>query len=96
MKPGEMWCVECESVVPDPIETARRHAAAQPCLRGNTGDCHGEVTDRASLTGLTIYECAYHLAESLEREQGLRQRYPEQQPADFDPGYAGESWYGDD
>ncbi|WP_245671342.1 hypothetical protein [Nocardia amamiensis] len=98
LKPGEFWCYDCKSVVPDPIEVARLHAAAQPCLRSGQGNCRGEVSARQSYggTGTTIYECAHHMDESAEREQALRQRYPEHQPADFDPGYAGESWYEDD
>ena len=67
-------------------------------MRSGQGDCEGTVTGRASFggTGMTIYECARHMQQSWEREQKLRERYPAQQPADFDPSYAGESWYAED
>jgi hypothetical protein len=63
------------------------------CLRGPE-DCRGPVTGRPSYggTGTTIYECDKHMDESAERDQALRERYPEHAPADFDPAYAGESW----
>lgn len=91
LKPGEMWCYDCETVVPHPREVARRHAAAQPCLRRHDGNCEGEVSGRASIT-TTIYECAHHMAESIARNQANHHRYPEHPPADFDPTYAGETW----
>ncbi|MEU2043719.1 hypothetical protein [Nocardia niwae] len=98
LKPGQMWCHDCGSVVPDPAEVQHRLDAMQPCLRGPTGDCRGEMSARASFagTGLTIYECAFHRDQSWHRERKRRQDYPEHPPTDFDPADAGESWYGED
>ncbi|WP_433434534.1 hypothetical protein [Nonomuraea sp. CA-141351] len=76
------------------------HLKPEPeCIRSYDGGatCDGPVTYRQSYagTGLQIAECAKHQVEACEREQGLRRRYPELAPADFDPLYAGESWDGD-
>lgn len=60
-------------------------------------DCGGPVEYRSPLSGSgrSFPRCAKHWAERLDFEDGLRKRYPQQQPADFDPLYAGESWYED-
>lgn len=65
------------------------------CLDNWAGDpCEGEVEYRMPLsgTGKSFPRCDKHWAKRLDREQELRERYPEQPPADFDPLYAGESW----
>jgi hypothetical protein len=76
----------------------RRTDFQHECLRRGDGKCQGEVSGRASYggTGTMIYECVFHMDESAEKNQALRERYPEHQPADFDPTYAGESWYEDE
>lgn len=44
LNPGEMWCYNRQSVVPDSAEVQHRLDASQPCLRGPNDDCRGEVT----------------------------------------------------
>lgn len=85
-----------------PIPECEEHkttANAQECLRGGQIDnpCKGDVTMRASFagTGTPIWECEHHMDESHKRNEETNRRYPEHQPADFDPAYAGESWYED-
>lgn len=67
------------------------------CIDG-PGDCTGEVFPRESLTGsgMRINRCDGHWTKRLERQREIDERYPETQPADFDPSYAGESWYEED
>lgn len=59
-------------------------------------DCAGSVEYRMALsgTGISYPRCARHWADRLDLEEELRARYPDSPipPADFDPGYAGESW----
>jgi hypothetical protein len=43
-------------------------------------------------TGKSFPRCEKHWAERLETQRGIDERYPAQQPADFDPLYAGEHW----
>jgi len=97
MKPGEFWCRNCDTVVPDPmLEEERRIQREESCLRGPNG-CEGPIGARESFagTGTVIYECTRHMDESYTKDAELKARYPEHQPPDFDPAYAGESWYGD-
>ena len=70
---------------------------APTCL--NVGpDCEGPVEFRAPLSGTfrSFPRCAKHWDERLDLEQGLRERYPEQPPADWSPLDAGEAWSEDD
>jgi len=98
LKPGQMWCWDCQTIVPDPVLEQARQDAMEPCLHAGSGSCRGAVSGRLSYagTGTIIYECARHMDESALREAQIRRDYPDQQPADFDPYFAGESWYGDD
>lgn len=61
-------------------------------------ECQGAVEYRTPLsgTGRSFPRCTRHWEDRLELEQGLRERYPEQRPADFDPMAAGERWEEDD
>lgn len=61
-------------------------------------DCQGAVQYRMSLspTGLSVPRCDKHWSDRLDLDEGLRQRYPEQTPANFDPLYAGETWDDDE
>jgi hypothetical protein len=57
------------------------------------GDCRGEVTYYdVSGSGQAFPRCIHHLDEAIERDQAIRERYPVNAPADFDPYYAGERW----
>ena len=60
-------------------------------------DCQGPVELRMALsaTGIPYPRCEKHWGERLEVERGLAERYPHDQPADFDPLFAGESWDGE-
>ena len=64
------------------------------CLDDAAGDCEGEVAYRMALsgTGKSFPRCDKHWGERLDVQDGINQRYPEHQPADFDPSYAGEYW----
>lgn len=61
-------------------------------------ECNGPVEYRMALsaTGRPFPRCDYHWGVRLDQEQVTRERYPDQQPADFDPYYAGEAWYEED
>lgn len=61
-------------------------------------DCEGKTEDRPSLsgTGMPIPRCDKHWEKRLDLQEDLNRRYPAQQPSDFDPTYAGESWYEDE
>lgn len=63
------------------------------CINGPEG-CEGSVEYRMPLsgTGKSFPRCDKHWGERLDTEQGIRERYPEHAPADFDPSYAGEHW----
>jgi hypothetical protein len=63
------------------------------CMNGPDG-CQGATEYRAPLsgTGKSFARCDAHWEARLEAQQGINERYPQQQPADFDPSYAGESW----
>lgn len=60
--------------------------------------CEGSVEYRFPLsgTGKSFARCDKHWSIRLDLDQQLRERYPEQAPADFDPSYAGERWSEDD
>lgn len=61
-------------------------------------DCAGEVEYRMPLsgTGRSFPRCDHHWDERLDLESGLRERYPEQPPSDYDFYDAGEYWSEDD
>jgi hypothetical protein len=65
------------------------------CLDGPEG-CRGPVEWRMALsaTGRNFPRCDRHWANRLRVQAAIGRRYPDQAtpPADFDPGYAGESW----
>lgn len=71
---------------------------AGECLDGPEG-CRGEVLMREALSGsgLRYPRCDHHWERHVEcmqpRMDAIRARYPEYAPADFDPEYAGVSWY---
>lgn len=63
------------------------------CIDGSPGTCRGEVTLRSLPTGGGAFaRCEAHFEARLEREFELRRRYPDNEPSDFDPSYAGERW----
>lgn len=64
------------------------------CLDDHKGDCKGPVEYRPSLsgTGTAIPRCDKHWEDRLDEQDRINERYPDQQPADFDPYYAGERW----
>jgi hypothetical protein len=68
----------------------------QPECLDDVGDetCEGDVEYRMPLSasGKPFPRCDKHWAERLETQQGINERYPHNQPSDFDPSYAGESW----
>ena len=69
------------------------------CLDSHyNGTCTGPVEYRMALsaTGVCFPRCDGHWGERLDIQQGSNERYPSQQPDDFDPSYAGESWYEED
>lgn len=74
-------------------------AAGQPerpqCLDRSGGTpCDGVIEYRHPLspTGVSYPRCDQHWAERVDQQAEIDRRYPQQQPADFDPTYAGESW----
>lgn len=67
LKPGEMWCHNCQTVQPDPWIAHDKWVAEQECLRGPSG-CRGRIRERPSAGGTTmIYECEKHMEQSLQR-----------------------------
>jgi hypothetical protein len=64
------------------------------CIDGFGYDCEGAVEYRMGLsaTGRSFPRCEKHWQARLDREEGLRRRYPEQPPRDWSPLDAGESW----
>lgn len=68
------------------------------CLRASydSENCRGEVTQRPSFTTV-IFECEYHMDQSLRRNAETRRRYPDSDvaPRWFDPTVAGETWSDD-
>jgi hypothetical protein len=57
-------------------------------------ECEGAVEFRMALsgTGRSFPRCDKHWNERLVIQEGIDQRYPQHQPSDFDPAYAGEEW----
>lgn len=82
--PYVLWCENCttESQDPKPV-----------CLDGPDG-CDGDVTYRMPLTatGQAFPRCDYHWNLRLDLQEETNRKYPANQPADFDPGFAGENW----
>jgi hypothetical protein len=64
------------------------------CLDGYYGGCEGTLEYRFALsgTGISYPRCDKHWGERVVRQQEIDQRYPYNEPADFDPMYAGERW----
>lgn len=66
------------------------------CLEAADGDCKGAVEYRPSLTGTgtAIERCDYHWTKRLDKEEELREVYPDSPfpPPWFDPANAGEHW----
>ena len=64
------------------------------CIDEHQGNCAGDVEyrDPLSSTGKSFPRCDKHWGERLDLQYELEQRYPFEQPADFDPLYAGEHW----
>jgi len=62
------------------------------------GRCEGKVEYRLPLSGTNIPypRCDGHWTARLAKQEEHNRRYPVQQPADFDPLYAGERWNEDD
>lgn len=69
------------------------HTEIPTCLN-QSEDCTGPVEYRMPLsgTGVPFPRCDKHWDDRLELERGLRERYPEQPPADWSPLDAGEHW----
>jgi hypothetical protein len=65
------------------------------CVEGPGPDCSGPVYPHESVagTGAVYPRCDGHYTEKLRVAQEIAERYPAHPPADFDPSYAGESWY---
>lgn len=66
------------------------------CLDGQDllGACKGPIEYRESLsgTGIPYPRCDFHWDMRVDLQDQINDRYPSQQPADFDPMYAGERW----
>ena len=62
------------------------------------GSCDGATEYRMALsgTGRSFPRCERHWDMRLQYQDEINQRYPSQQPADFDPTYAGERWEEED
>ena len=78
--------------------TPQDRAVDARCLDSCEFDsCEGDVQYRMALSpsGKHFPRCDKHWAERLDTQRGIDARYPAMQPSDFDPGYAGESWYED-
>jgi hypothetical protein len=58
------------------------------------GTCEGTIEYREPLssTGRSFPRCERHWDMRLQTQDEINRRYPDQQPADFDPMYAGERW----
>ena len=65
---------------------------------GDPDGCDGKVEYRMPLsdTNKPYPRCDKHWAARLILQAEHNRRYPVQQPADFDPLYAGERWNEDD
>ena len=71
------------------------------CIDSHLGEpntCRGPVEFRYPLsgTGRRFPRCENHWQRRLDREEELRQRYPETAPASWSPLDAGEAWGEDD
>lgn len=64
------------------------------CLDAGRSLCEGKVEYRMALseTGKNFPRCDRHWELSLEEQERINERYPVQQPSDFDPLDAGENW----
>lgn len=64
------------------------------CLDYHMNSCEGAVEWRYSLspTGRSFLRCDRHWDMRVQLQYEIDIRYPSQQPADFDPMYAGERW----
>jgi hypothetical protein len=65
------------------------------CLDGYyKEDCEGDIKYRDALsgTGYSFPRCERHWDMRVQAQDEINRRYPKQQPADFDPMYAGERW----
>lgn len=68
------------------------------CLRSHNGEkCQGALGERWTDAGTRIVECRHHMETSLQRNEELRERYPNSSmpPSWFDESNAGESWNDD-
>lgn len=67
------------------------------CLN-ESEECAGRVEYRTALsgTGQPFPRCDHHWDLRLAEQDRINRMYPDQQPEDFDPSYAGESWYEDE
>lgn len=65
------------------------------CLDEHQGGCAGAIKLREPLsaTWRSFPRCDKHWWRRLEEQERINRTYPEHPPADFDPLYAGESWY---
>jgi hypothetical protein len=90
---GEVQCRDCGHIEPAPPPIP-----AEDCLEFHSGECKGSVELRYPLSesGKWFPRCDHHWDERLVVQDGINQRYPEHQPSDFDPTFAGESWYEDE
>jgi hypothetical protein len=64
------------------------------CLNSHDGSCKGAVEYRMPLSGSgkSFPRCDKHWSDRLDLEQGLRERYPINPPADWSYLDAGEYW----
>lgn len=67
------------------------------CIDGYGPDdssCSGPIEYRMALsgTGQSYPRCDGHWERRVDREQEIRQRYPEHAPSDWSPYDAGEAW----
>lgn len=99
--PDAVICTECSTrgnVVALYVRDTGEHDEQEhpECINANE-DCAGRVEYRMPLsaTGKPFPRCGKHWDDRLTLEGRLRRDYPTEQPADFDPSYAGESWYED-
>lgn len=67
---------------------------AKECLDYHVDSCEGDIEWRypLSATGRSFLRCDRHWDMRLQAQEEINRRYPSQQPADFDPMYAGERW----
>lgn len=82
--PYVLWCANC---------TTESQESNPTCLDGPDG-CGGKVEYRMPLssTGKSFPRCDAHWDKRIVMQEETNRKYPVNPPADFDPGYAGESW----